>query len=220
MSLPETKQWVYFTMMMKSFFAVSATAVMIAGAAAATTVTGTWDVFVTSNNNTDTGMQDALYVDPVNAAGTLSFSFDSGDALDNGNGTSAVFLDGLSAAFNLFPSSFDLSLTLGGVMQTWTSADFLLAEVTVDNATTDVTFADFLILTEGPSASIADPNIIDITPAPGASFLRFDAAGAITGIDIEIQTQGVAPVPVPASLPLLATGALLLGALRRKSKKS
>jgi len=205
--------------MIKSLLAIGATAVTLASPLSAATVTGALDVFVTSNFNTSTLSQDTLYVDPVNQAGTLSFSYDTLDAVPNGFGSSVVSFDTFGAAFNLFPSTLQLNLDLGGISQTWTQPEFLIAEATVDLSTGSVLESfDFVLLTTGASASIADPNIIDITPEPGFNFLRFDTAGNVTGIEIELQT--VSPIPLPASFPLLAGGGLLLIALRRKSKKS
>lgn len=207
---------------MRKFLPATVVAISFASVAHAAPVTHFLDVFVTSNFNTTTGMNDALYVDPLTQAGTLSLSYDTGDALPNGTGSSTVFLDPFTAAFNFFPSSFDLTLSLGGVSQTWSQPEFLAAEATVDLATgTELESLDFVLLTIGGSASVANPNIIDITPELGTDFLRFDATGAVTGIELEIQTAPApAPIPLPASLPLLAGGMLLLGAARTKSKKN
>ena len=116
--------------MIKSLLAIGATAVTLASPLSAATVTGALDVFVTSNFNTSTLSQDTLYVDPVNQAGTLSFSYDTLDAVPNGFGSSVVSFDTFGAAFNLFPSTLQLNLDLGGISQTWTQPEFLIAEDT------------------------------------------------------------------------------------------
>lgn len=206
-------------MMLKHILAAGSVVVSLVGPAQAATVTHFLDVFVTSNFNTSTGMQETQYVDPVSQAGILTISYDTADAFDNGFGSSSVFLDGFAAFFNSFPSTFDLTLVLGGLSQTWSQSEFLIAEATVDGATaTELESVDFILLTTGSSRSLANPNISDITPEPGFDFLRFDAAGNITGIELEIQT--VAPIPLPASLPLLAAGVLLLGAFRKRVAQS
>ncbi|MFK7880683.1 PEP-CTERM sorting domain-containing protein [Roseobacter sp.] len=207
-------------MMVKRFLAVTATAITMAGAAIAAPVSFTLDAFVTSNFNASTGLQETNFVDPDNPAGTLSLSYDTDDVF-----FSFVFFDGL----NLNPTSFDLSLTLGGVSQTWSQPEFLFAFAIADEATgTELEEAGFFLATSDASASLADPNIIGIAPdlfSFGGEFMRFDEFGAAVGINLEISSiepldDLPTPVPVPGSLPLLLTGAFAVVALRRRNKKS
>lgn len=206
-------------MMVKRFLAVTATAISLSGAAFAAPVSFTLDAFVTSNFNVSSGLSETDYVDSENAAGTLSLSYDTEDAFSG-----FVFLDGA----NLFPSSLDLTLTLGGVTQTWNQSEFLLGLAFADAATaTQLESVSFFLPTSDASASLADPNIIAIAPdlfTNGGDFMRFDASGAASGINLEISSvepfEDIAPVPVPGSLPLLATGAFAVIAVRRKKKQN
>lgn len=206
-------------MMLKHFLAVTATALTMAGSALAAPVSFSLDAFVTSNFNASSGTAETQYVDPINPAGTLTLSYDTDDAF-LGFDSALIFFDG----FSLNPTAFDLTLTLGGVSQTWSQSEFLIAQAEADAETATVLQSvDFILLTTGPSASVADPNIIGITPVFGlepSDFLRFDAAGTVTGIDLELQTLSPTPVPLPGSLPLVATGAFVLVALRRRNKKA
>lgn len=202
--------------MIKRILAVCVTAFTLAGPAAAVPVSFTLDAFVTSNFNASTLTQQPQYVDPINPAGTLTFSYDTIDAIFNGG--SVYFPD----FFNPGSTSFDLNLTLGGVAQTWNQFDFLIAQATVDLATASVLQnVDFILLTTGATAALADPNIVGITPVPGflpSDYLRYDNNGSVNGINLELQTVNPATIPLPASMPLLAGAALLLVAFRRRSK--
>lgn len=211
-------------MMIKRFLAVTATAITLTGSAFADTVSFTLDAFITSNFNATTLAAGSDFVDPNDAAGTLSFSFDTIDLypdLLNNTNTAFVFLDG---GFNQGPSSFDLTLTLNSIEQTWTQADFVFPFAVVDmDDSSMLEQVGFFLPTSDTTEALADENIISFAPAL-VDFLRFDAAGIATGVNLEVTMVEplVFPtaIPLPGSLPLLATGAFAAFAFRRKTRKT
>lgn len=203
---------------MKTFFAAGAVAVGLAGSVAASPVSYTLDAFVVYHNQIDGLSESSIstYVDASNAAGTLTLSYDTDDVMGG-------FLL-LGDVLNVNPSSLALRLSFGGITQSWTEADFVLAPPAVTTDLDDpakVTGLEFAVL---PPFTV-DANITDITPVRDSfgPILRFDGQNNLTGINLEVQSTVPisipAPIPVPASLPLLAGGMVLLGAFRRKTSK-
>jgi hypothetical protein len=204
-------------MMMKSLVAATTAAVVFVGSAAhATTISV--DVFVTSFFNTSTNAQDTRFAPTTSSIGTLDLEFDPIDALPDGLGTSVVFFDD---PFNFEPTSFDLSISLANGSASFDQTDFLISTALVDTGAEDtLRSVDFILLTDPADVAALGPNISDITTDP-FDFLRTDANGVVTGVNLEIQTfDDVSPIPVPASLPMLAGGMMLLGFMRKKMKKA
>jgi hypothetical protein len=192
-------------MYMKTIIPAAIFSTAFAAGAMAAPVTVDFEAEVLSNQVVDefgfpAGFDDTF----VGSTGMGSFTFD--DSM-----TGFVPID-----------AFSLTLGLGGVTQTFTEADldpFLGGEVFVDSDGTalDVFFEIF----DDDAFTLAFEDIIDAPGVFAIEAISFTPGGdgmpAFVGL--EIQTTP-APIPLPASLPILLSGFAAFGLVRSRRAKS
>lgn len=164
------------------------------------------DAFIVSHVDPVSGASFPEFVDPANPAGSLMFSYDTDDV---------DLIDG----FVDVTATSQLDLVVDGMLSTFTGFDFFFNFAYVDpsdlTSLVQLDFAIFLDPFVGPTLA-GLPNATDITGpgfTTGYDVLRFSANDA-TGVNLELQV--LAPIPLPASLPLLLAAAGGLAALRRR----